>query len=403
MKVAAAFGGLLAISLGLYLSLTSPSTPTPDAVPDGSLLSTLPPWPAFRIVLALNDVFRRLTEATTPPLIRALELSNTFWPGMVARAMLEHGTLDVLAQGPASCHSVANQTGKDSDFLCRFMHAAATIGILRQQRDTYALTLVGDALRTSARDSTIWFQDVLRDTYNATAMRSVASGNSGAYERFGKELWDWHKDHQLEATLFDRAMVSLAGKAAAAVVGGLAFDHEEVLCDVGGGVGTLVSIILQHYPNASAILFDLPETAARAKEHWAKLGLENRLTVIPGSFLDNPLPHQLQACTTIFLKQVLHNWDDVFAVRILSGLKAVAAPGTRLAIIETVLGNAGPYMERYKAFLDTAIMTTSQAGAKERTFDQYAHLLQAANILEDDQPPTLLPLRDILSVITATF
>lgn len=403
MKVVAASGALFAVSLGLYLSLTSPSIPTPDAIPDGSLLSTLPPWPAFRIVLALNDVFRRLTEATTPPLIRALELSNTFWPGMVARAMLEHGTVDALAQGPASCRSVANQTGTDSDFLCRFMHAASTIGIFRQQGDKYALTSVGDALRTSARDSTIWFQDVLRDTYNATAMRSLASGNSGAYERFGKELWDWHKDHQLEATLFDRAMVSLAGKAAVAVVGGLEFDHEEVVCDVGGGIGTLALVILQHYPNASAVLFDLPETTDRANEHWTKLGIIDRLTVIPGSFLDTPLPHQLKACTTIFLKQVLHNWDDAFAVKILSGLKAVASPGTRLAIIETIVGNAGPYMERYKAFLDTAMMTTSQAGAKERTFAEFTHLLKHANILEDDQHPTLVPLRDILSIVTATM
>ena len=78
------------------------------------------------------------------------------------------------------------------------------------------------------------------------------------------------------------------------------------------------------------------------------------------------------------------------------GVKAVAKPGARLAIVEHVLGASGPGMERAKAMMDINMMASCVGGAKERTVPAYEALFAAAGI---SAPATLVPMRDILSVV----
>lgn len=396
---------IAAIAVGVgYIIATSPASVQPMVIPETSLVHELPPWPIFRFFVGLNNLLRGAAELTTPPNIRALELANAYWQSIVAYAMVAHGTLDTLSElgGTASCHEVANITGKQAHYLCRFMHAASTLGILKEPRlDEFTLTPVGEELRTGSRERTIWLHTALRNSYVATAEKSIESGAPGHVEHTGVSMWEWHKEHQADAELFDGAMRDFAVRAAIAVVGELPLRGDELLCDIGGGIGTLLAILWEHWPTTSVLLFDLPGTTERADEFFAQRGIVNA-TTIQGSFLE-PLPEKLAACDIFLLKNVLHDWDDDTCVRILANIKQRAKPGASIAVVDAILGSDGLSFERAKAAMEGGVLTTCQAGAKERTLFEFRTLFKQAGILapDDEAGPRVLKLREVLSILFA--
>lgn len=394
MKGVAVFGICLACGIA-YLVGTSPKSVVPPVFPASSMVNELPPWPLYRFFVGLNDVLRYLAEATTPPDVRALELANSFWQSVTTYALLEHGAIDALGKA-GTCHEVAERTGKNEHYLCRFMHAGATLGIFKEPRPNYfEATAISEELRTNSRDRALWLSKILRDNYVATAEKSIETGKPGCEENLGSGWWDWNKGHPEAAEMFDRAMKDFTLRTAAAVVGGLQLRGDEVICDVGGGIGTLLSIVWEHWPTTSIILFDIPETAERAKSFLASKNVSNA-TIVPGTFFE-PLPSQLATCDYVFLKNVLHDWPDDACVEILSNIKNHAKKGAKLLVVEAVLGTDGLAFERAKAFVEGGILTTCPIGAKERTLPEFQSLFSRAQI----DPPEVLKLRELLSIIEA--
>ena len=154
-------------------------------------------------------------------------------------------------------------------------------------------------------------------------------------------------------------------------------------------------LLLEHYPGAKGIVLDRPSVAARATTAFAAAGLGDRAHGIGGDFF-GPLPSELGACDTFVLKHIIHDWDDAHSVQILKGIRAVAKPGARLAIVEHVLGVSGAMMERAKAMMDLNMMASCESGAKERSVAEYQALLTTAGF---SSPAKLVPMRDILSLV----
>jgi hypothetical protein len=95
-----------------------------------------------------------------------------------------------------------------------------------------------------------------------------------------------------------------------------------------------------------------------------------RLTLTPGSFFADPLP----VADTYLLMDLVHDWDDADAARILAAVRRVAPAGARLLIIETLVAEQpGPHFGKT---LDIIMLAVT--GGKERTRTQYEHLLDAA-------------------------
>ncbi|KAJ8601722.1 hypothetical protein CTAYLR_003201 [Chrysophaeum taylorii] len=387
-------------ALVAYLIGTSPPNVVPPVMPESSLVPELPPWPVFRFFVGLNDFLRFLAEKTTPPDIRALELSNAFWQSVVVYALVKHGALDALfKEKEAACGAVAEMTHTHPHYMCRFMHAAATLGILEEPvPGTFRNTEIAEELRTTSRDRALWLSAMLRDSYVATAEKSILTGEPGCVEHLGAPWWEWHAEHQVESEMFDRAMKDFALRTAAAVVGALPLKGDEVICDVGGGIGTLLATIWEHWPSTTVKVFDLPETASRATAYFKHRGVKNA-SAISASFFD-PLPADIKTCDIIFLKNVLHDWADDECVKIVANIKQSAAPGSRLAVVEAIVGTDGPSFERAKAAVEAGILSTCPMGAKERTLAEYSDIYRRANVLlGPDDIPTVLKLRELLSVM----
>ncbi|KAJ8599497.1 hypothetical protein CTAYLR_007321 [Chrysophaeum taylorii] len=380
--------------------MTSPRSVRPPSIPADSAVLAVPPWPVFRLGTAINDLFSWLAIATSLPEIRAMQLANVHLESLVTYAVVEHGIVEALVEGPRKCEAVASERGLVPGFCCRFMRAAAGLGILAALNDgTYALTPVGRALAGELQDFVRASQQKSnRDALAAAATTSIATGRSGYVEGVGKEFWDWHDTHPEEAKAFDSMMRQVTVPQVAALVASLELRGNETLCDVGGGDGTLLATFKAHWPSTTPVLFDLPGPVEAAHQRFAAMG--ERLDARPASFFD-PLPIPDGHCDVLFLKSVLHDWEDQDALRILKNVKPKLAPessSSRLVVYEAVLSAHPPSsgLEKSKLMLDITMLAINHPGARERTFDEYRDLLKAAGFTAQ---PTLLNTRSISSAI----
>lgn len=121
------------------------------------------------------------------------------------------------------------------------------------------------------------------------------------------------------------------------VVSGVDWTRFTTLVDVGGGHGTLLAAILGAHPELRGQLLDLAPTAAEAARTFAAHGLGERAQAVAGSFFE-PLPAGADA---YLLFDILHDWDDEHAHRILARCAGAMRPDSRLLVIEAVGGRHG--------------------------------------------------------------
>ena len=105
----------------------------------------------------------------------------------------------------------------------------------------------------------------------------------------------------------------------------------------------------------------MPDGVAAA-DRFATAGLDDRARALSGNFFD-PLPVGADA---YLLSDILHDWDDAHARKILAGCRRAAAPNGTVVVIEPVRGQGA----------DTAIdlFMLMCFGGRERTVDELAAL-----------------------------
>jgi len=124
------------------------------------------------------------------------------------------------------------------------------------------------------------------------------------------------------------------------------------VCDVGGGVGPITLQLAKTYPTLQLKLQDLPNVILQAKnEVWPKecpeAIKEDRIQFQPIDFLkESPIP----GCNVYYMKHIIHNWPDADCIQILSNLRKVMAPYSRVLVQEYVLQSANRVPEEKSAF-----------------------------------------------------
>ena len=192
-------------------------------------------------------------------------------------------------------------------------------------------------------------------------------------------------EHPDEAALFSQAMVDKSAAVVPAVVEAYDFSSFATVVDIGGGTGRLLSAILEHNPATTGVLFELPHVIADATD-----AVSDRLRLVAGDFFVDPLP----SAEAYVLMEVLHDWTDEDAGRILNAVRAASAPGAHLLIVEVLVPETpGP---DHSKVLD--IMMLAVTGGRERTRDQYETLLAETGF----ELQRVVPTRSSYFIVEAT-
>ncbi|XP_063306248.1 acetylserotonin O-methyltransferase-like [Pelobates fuscus] len=151
-----------------------------------------------------------------------------------------------------------------------------------------------------------------------------------------------------------------------------AFDLSsfKIICDLGGGTGTLAKVCDAMYPTSSVILYDLPEIIQVTQEHFISKG-DNRISFQKGNFFKDPLPD----ADLFILSRILHDWDDDTCLKLLKKIYMACKPGDGVLIIEMLLNEdrTGPLIAQL-----TSILMLVVTDGKERTLSAFKTLLETA-------------------------
>ncbi|EMS46655.1 Eugenol O-methyltransferase [Triticum urartu] len=143
------------------------------------------------------------------------------------------------------------------------------------------------------------------------------------------------------------------------------FDDVAVLVDVGGGTGSTLEMITSRYKHIRGINFDLPHVISLSP---SILGVEH----IAGNMFDN-----VPTGDVIFLKTVLHMFDDNDCIKILKNCRQALSDKGRLIAVEFVLP-ATPELTRaaQNLYILDVMMLNNSEGGKERTAQEFLKLVR---------------------------
>jgi O-methyltransferase domain len=212
------------------------------------------------------------------------------------------------------------------------------------------------------------------------ALHSIKTGEPVFERVVGMEYFDYMAANPNEGEIFNQAMSDMGRGVAAAVVGSYDFSGIGKIIDVGGGLGSLITSILQKYPEMTGILFDEPHVAEIARGSIASTGLAQRCEIIGGDFFES-VPSGGDA---YLLRWIIHDWDHDHAVKILRNCRRAMGQKSRLLLIEMVLP-AGNEFHSGK-LLDYIMLTF--LGGEERTSEEYESLLREAGLRLNKVAPT---------------
>ncbi|MFE9748338.1 methyltransferase [Saccharothrix saharensis] len=309
---------------------------------------------------------------TVPGWLRVRELMTTGLLAQAVTVLCDLGVPEALIT-PRDVVALAKEVDADPEGLVPFLRAGCAAGVLDEpEPKVFVLTELGQVLRADHPESVRLLCSLTgREEFHRTwanALHSARTAEPGFPIAYGKPFFDYMKATPEFAALFDRAMASSA--AVDNLLSGYSFDGARHVVDVGGGRGAMLTAILTRYPHLRGTLVELPHVAEAAREVFAKAGVTDRVTVVPGSFFD-PIPEDGDR---YLLSRVVGNWNDADSVRILRGVRAAMDADDRLVIVGNV--PSGNDRTNYPRQLDLYMFVL--LGARLRDYDEYEVLLREA-------------------------
>jgi hypothetical protein len=324
-------------------------------------------------------------------LARLTELVGGYQLSQIVACMAGLDIPTHIATGAASTGQLASCTGAHPPALRRLLRAAAGIGLLEEVADDrFRLTPLGSCLLrredgTSMREFAIGLSGPALTRTFEHLTQAVMSGEPAAEMALGSSFYDYLGTRPEEVAHFAGAMGDLSAGSARQIVANFDVSSFTRIVDVGGSYGAVLRSLLEAAPNATGVLFDRPEVIARAQQAFAGSSLVNRVEFVGGDFFDEvPAGGDLYV-----LREILHNWDDGLALRILENCHRAASRASQLLLVEVVLP-ARPTPNTSLAFMLDVIALVA-FGGKERTRREFGELLTNAGYqLRDVRPAAAL-------------
>jgi O-methyltransferase domain/Dimerisation domain len=327
----------------------------------------------------LRWMLRAAADLVVPAPVALFEQICGYMYTHLLRAAAQLRIAELLAAGPASAEELAARASVDVESLRRLLRGLVTLGVFSRQRDgrfrnnRMSLALLPEA-PISLRDGALYFGSASQLRAWEELERVIASFRESGFESaHGMSTWEWFEHHPEESAAFAGTMVAMTRLYAPGVATAYSFGELRRLCDVGGGHGDLLAEVLLRHPHLAAVLLDAGSVLATARPFLAARGVLERVELVAGSFFD-AVP---AGCDAYLLKNILHDWDDRRAARILDNCRRVMQPGQRVLVVEAVVE---PGSTRGIGPLSDLQMMVVCSGGRERSRAEYARLFEQTGL-----------------------
>lgn len=238
------------------------------------------------------------------------------------------GIADALKGGPLYYTDLASVVGADQRALHRVMRMLAGHGLFDEPKPgTFANNAVSDLLRVDHPHSMAGMTKMICGESHwqpwGRLEHTVRTGKSGAFHAFGEEIFTWFQKPQnkSEWDVFNDAMTSMSLGQAPLIAQSYDFAKFRRVVDVGGGHGHLLKHVVAQAPNATGVLFDMPDVVAGAD-------LPPNIVRDGGDFFAR-VP---EGADCYMLKAIIHDWSDDHCRKILGNIARVMDPSGRVLL-----------------------------------------------------------------------
>lgn len=337
-----------------------------------------PPRTAVRAVLAGRRALQAAADRLVPSEMAAFLLAMDFIYSRALGTFAELGLADELAKGPATAPELAAGKGLDADALHRVLRLLAVRGVVALSRDgRFALTRLGEVCREDhPRSVGPWLRYVMSDaTQRAYAglTDTVRTGEPSFPAVHGRSVWEHFAETPEEERTFAAAMRRLTEFDLPSVTGGYPWPDRGTVCDVAGGVGTLLAGILRAKPGLRGVLVDAPGVLAEADGYLRDRGVRDRVELSEGDMFS-----RVEARADLYtLKDVLHDWDDERCLKVLQTVRAAMPDGAKVVLVENLQEPNEP--DRIATMVDVQMLTQCDGG-RQRSVDELHALLREAGL-----------------------
>ncbi|KAJ7277953.1 S-adenosyl-L-methionine-dependent methyltransferase [Mycena rebaudengoi] len=319
----------------------------------------------------------QMVASVLPPSLSAFHAITGHFKSAALRICLETNVVETLREvGPSGMHvnELASKLKLDPVKLGRALRYLATHHIFREIKpDVFANNRISGTLDTGKTLEAL--QDSPRDKYDRTSGFAALAGHlldeshkasAYAFENFIDEetkysgepfhapfnrafntelpFWEWIESPD-QFDRFHRFGIGMQGVArmesANAILDGFnweSLDDGAVVVDVGAGVGASSLQLVEKFPHLRVIVQDRPAVVAEGIKLWMDKLPEametGRVQFQAYNFFDSQPVHN---ASVFLMKQILHDWSDTYASRILVQLRRSAAPSTKLVLFESIL------------------------------------------------------------------
>jgi hypothetical protein len=354
----------------------------------------LPKYPPVLFVRVTEYIRRKLIKfyrKLTHPNAAMVEFIQNLWLLGAISVATELGIADILKDGPKTIGELANLTGTLEDPLYRLMRMLASHGIFKGSKNrSFSLTPIAKSMQEG--ELKYFIQHSLNEMQFRIFGSMIYTAKTGrnSLELFIKnEVFDHLGQSEELNDLFNNAMTNTSKMQIAAIMPCFDFNKYKYIIDVGGGHGFFLSTILAKYNAIKGTVFDLPHVVNKSRQLFKDMGVSDRADFAAGSFFET-IPG---GGDLYLLKNIIHNWSDGEAVKILQNIRKAMPQNGRLLIIEAVIENDN--RNSFGKMIDVYMMVG--ISGRERTKDEYQTLLENAGFKIENVKRTVSPLGIIVA------
>jgi hypothetical protein len=348
----------------------------------------LPPVWFIRCLDAFRWGLIRLNRSLFPANVVLYEQFQAFWLLPCLKVAAELDIAGILKEGPKTAEEIAGLVRAHPGSLFRLLRALASQGIFRQKKDgTFINTTLSIPLaegNNSVRSMILHHLGKVNWNLVGELSYSVKTGKEAFPLLYGKDVYSFLSEQPDEFSVFDRSMSDLSRISVDPLLNAFDFSGFRTIADIGGGEGLLLSFILAKNHAASGILLDLPDAAEKARITFRQQGIEDRTSIVEGSFFEIVPPE----ADCYILKNVLHNWGNEDCLKILRNIRKAIPVHGKLYIMEMIVGKGNK--PSFSKLIDIQMMVMNK-GAKERTLSEFSDLLAQAEFVPIRVIPTIAP------------
>ncbi len=298
-----------------------------------------------------------------------LEKIRGFQAASVIAAAAELNVFSALNSKPVSAEALSRRLGSDPRATAILLDALVALELLTKRGDTYGVPLkVAEMLTENSPTNVL---PGVRHQANCLRRwgqlaRVVKTGLP--VERTPSILGETG-----DCESFIGAMDNFSAAVAPQLIEKLSPLRFQRLLDIGGASGTWTMAFLRAVPDATAVLFDLPQVVPLARDRLTRAGLINRVTLAPGDFYTDPLPG---GADFAWLSAIVHQNSRQQNRDLYAKIHAALAAGGVLAIRDIVMDASHTQPASGALFAVNMLVATKSGGTF--SFDEFQEDLTSA-------------------------